>query len=193
MKASIPGTVRRMQTPSDDSPRRFRGRMAALLVLVIVSTVAVTGLLWVRSHGFSARATPGAFETAVARAVRSLAVPPAVRDLANPLQPTELRLARARDHFADHCATCHANDGSGKTMVNEGLYPPAHDLRSDDVQRMTDGELFHVIREGVRFTGMPGWGGDEETNWELVLFVRHLPGLTAVEEAMMREVNGERY
>ena len=78
-------------------------------------------------------------------------------------------------------------------MVNEGLYPPADDLRSDDVQKMPDGELFHVIREGVRFTGMPGWGGDDETNWELVLFVRHLPGLTAEEEAMMREVNGERY
>jgi mono/diheme cytochrome c family protein len=136
---------------------------------------------------------PSGFETFVAGVVRRLAIPPAVRGLKNPLEPTALRLARARDHFADHCATCHANDGGGKTAINSGLYPPAPDLRSEATQGRSDGELLHVIREGVRFTGMPGWGGDDEENWELVLFVRHLPKLSTEELSLMREVNGERY
>jgi len=41
---------------------------------------------------------------------------------------------------------------------------------------------------GSRFTGMPGWGGSDEENWKLVLFLRHLPNLTP--EEMMEDVKG---
>jgi mono/diheme cytochrome c family protein len=167
--------------------------IASLVLIGLCAAAALLGLRWARSHGFSARVKPSRFETLVAGLARSLAIPTAVRGLKNPLEPTALRLARARDHFADHCATCHANDGSGRTMINAGLYPPAPDLRSESTQGMRDGEMLHVIREGVRFTGMPGWGGSDEENWELILFVRHLPTLSIEELSLMREVNGERY
>ena len=114
---------------------------------------------------------------------------PAVRDRPNPLRATPLALAEARDHFADHCAFCHADDGSGKTPVNEGLYPPAPDLREAWTQGLTDGELFSIIENGIRFTGMPGWGGEGEENWKLVLFIRHLPKITPEELKLMGEVN----
>lgn len=181
-------------TPTSDRVGRAR-RVIGRLVVTAVALAGLVGaaFLWVRSHGFSARATPGSFEASAARFVRSIALPREVRARKNPLEPTEIRLAKARDHFADHCATCHANDGSGKTMINGGLYPPAGDLRGPEVQSLSDGELFHVIREGVRYTGMPGWGGDDTANWELVLFVRHLPALSPAELSLMREVNQERY
>ena len=108
----------------------------------------------------------------------------------NPLSPTPLNVAEGRDHFADHCAICHANDGSGKTMINEGLYPPAPDLRDRDTQQLSDGELLSIIKNGIRFTGMPGWGGEDNENWKLVLFVRHLPELSDKELELMKEVNG---
>lgn len=168
------------------------GRSVAVfaLVLTVISLAAGAGLLlWARGHGFSARVKPTAFEAALAGAVRRLAVPPAVRNLSNPVQISPILLAEARDHFADHCALCHGNDGSGRTPINEGLYPPAPDLRGEGTQVKTDGELFHAIREGVRFTGMPGWGGEDEENWTLVNFVRHLPNLTPEELEYMREVN----
>ena len=108
----------------------------------------------------------------------------------NPLAPTPLNIAEARDHFADHCAICHANDGGGKTMINEGLYPPAPDLRVRETQALSDGELLYIIKNGIRFTGMPGWGGDDEDNWKLVLFIRHLPELSDKERELMKEING---
>ena len=166
--------------------------MAAKLALLLTTLSLVAGVgfvLWARGHGFSARVKPSALERALAGAARKLAIPPAVRAMKNPLEPTPLRLAEARDHFADHCAVCHANDGSGRTAVNAGLYPPAPDMRGRETQGMTDGELLHTIREGVRFTGMPGWGGEDEENWKLVLFVRHLPELSPEEFELMREVN----
>jgi mono/diheme cytochrome c family protein len=101
-------------------------------------------------------------------------------------------VAEWRDLFADHCATCHANDGSGRTMINSGLYPPAPDLRGRETQGLTDGEIFSIIKNGIRFTGMPGFGGGDEENWKLVLFIRHLPKLSAEEIGMMEEINGQK-
>ena len=102
-------------------------------------------------------------------------------------------LADARAHFADHCAVCHANDGSGQTAIGQNLYPKAPDMRLDDTQRLTDGELYYIIQNGIRLTGMPGWGkeGDEndEDTWKLVHFTRHLGELTAAQLKDMKGLN----
>jgi len=129
-------------------------------------------------------------ETVVARYLRGFLMPSGAATLKNPLQPTPLNIAEARDHYADHCAICHANNGSGGTDINAGLYPPAPDMRDEDTQRLSDGELFYIIKNGIRFTGMPGWGGEDEENWKLVLFIRHLPRLTPKELELMQEING---
>lgn len=97
--------------------------------------------------------------------------------------------AEARDHFADHCAICHANNGSGKTQVNSALYPPAPDLRKPETQSLTEGEIFYIIKNGIRFMGMPGWGGEDLENWKLVLFIRRLPEITAKDIELMKEIN----
>ena len=57
-------------------------------------------------------------------------------------------------------------------------------------QELTDGEIFYIIKNGIRFTGMPGWGGEDEENWKLVLFIRRLPNLSETERELMKEVNG---
>lgn len=162
-----------------------------LLVLAVAAVgVGIAGYAYFVSHTFSARAKPSAVEAFIARRLRRLVTTPAVRDRPNPLQATPIALAEARDHFADHCAFCHGNDGTGKTAVNEGLYPPAPDLRDSWTQALTDGEIFAIIRDGIRFTGMPGWGGEDEENWKLVLFIRHLPKLTQEELELMKKAQG---
>ena len=93
---------------------------------------------------------------------------------------TPANLARARAHFADHCAICHANNGSGNTDIGRNLYPKAPDMRLPQTQNLTDGELYYTIHNGIRLTGMPAWGSAEkdEDSWELVLFIHNLPQLT---------------
>ena len=162
----------------------------ALFAAALAVCAAFAWLVWnVRSHSFSARVKPAAYEVFIARYARRLASEPGARTLKNPIEPTPLAVAEARDHYADHCATCHGNRGDGKTQINAGLYPPAPDMRKSDTQSLTDGELFYIIRNGIRFTGMPGWGGSDEDNWKLVLFIRHLPELTSKELEFMTEVN----
>jgi cytochrome c553 len=164
----------------------------SVLVLVLLVLIGIGGAaLFYRaaiSHGFSAREKPWAIEEFLARRLRRLATGPDATRMMNPFTPNPEILAKARDHFAEHCALCHAEDGSGKTEIGEGLYPPPSDLRQAETQEQSDGELFQIIRNGIRFTGMPGWGSvdSDEEIWELVLFVRHLPDQSAEEREHMR-------
>ena len=163
----------------------------AIALLVIASAGAGVALLL--RHGFSAREQPTALEAFVARHLRRLAIPHSARRAMNPVPAMSEILARARAHFADHCAICHANDGSGSTEIGKSLYPKAPDMRGSDTQALSDGELFYIIHNGIRFTGMPAWGArdpaEDRQSWELVRFIRHLPRLTEGELAEMRTLN----
>ena len=110
-----------------------------LIVSAIVVVAVVSGFLVVR-RGFSARDEPSAVEAVTARLVRRLAVPARSKSLANPVYPSDEVFAEARAHFADHCAVCHANDGSGNTTIGRNLYPKAPDMRLESTQSLTDGE-----------------------------------------------------
>jgi mono/diheme cytochrome c family protein len=164
-------------------------RKAVILVLAAFILLVGISYWYLTKYGFSARERPSALETMLARNARALATPAEARTLRNPLSQTEENLAEARHHFADHCAICHGNDGRGQTQIGSRTYPPAPDLRESGTQNLTDGEIFYIIKNGVRFTAMPGWGGEDEENWKLVLFIRHLPQLTDEEVKSMQEMN----
>ena len=168
-----------------------RGNLILLLVVVAVGLAVAAGAS-ILHNGLSARATPTAMEAMIARNVRHLAIPANARNEHNPIAASDETLKGARAHFADHCASCHANDGSGDTMYGKGLYPKPPNLRLEDTQKLSDGELFWIIENGVRFTGMPAFGGSahsQEDSWKLVLFIRYLPQLTMEDRVEMEREN----
>jgi mono/diheme cytochrome c family protein len=171
--------------------RRALWLLGGCLLGMIALGIAAVG--YIRASGLDARTQPGPLETRLARAIRPLAVPPATKASRNPVPLTVEALDEAMGHFADHCANCHANDGSGDTELGRGLYPKAPDMRLSATQNLSDGELFYVIEHGIRFTGMPAWrtgtSAGEEASWQLVHFIRHLPRLTAAEAERMQQLN----
>ena len=168
--------------------------LRAFLLLVGVAIVGgAVAAYAVASRGLSTRVAPSAIETSIALTMRRLATPSAVRSAANPVQPTPDVLEEALAHFADHCVTCHANDGSGNTDMGPSFYPPAPDMRAARTQQLTDGELFSIIENGIRLTGMPAWGTGtpegELGSWGLVHFIRRLPSLSPDDLARMETMN----
>ncbi len=163
-------------------------RLAAIAFVVVV--IAVIAML---RHGFSARDEPTAVERVIARTMRHWATPSDLRDRKNPVALTPEVLAEGRAHFADHCAVCHGNDGKGASGIGKQMYPRTPDMTLAATQRLSDGELFSIIENGVRLTGMPGFGnGTAESaadSWALVHFIRHLPKLTPREIAEMEKLN----
>jgi mono/diheme cytochrome c family protein len=166
---------------------------ALLVVLAIVVIGGVSLFYPVLRRGLSTRTEPSAAEEFVARTARRLATPRAVRSMNNPVQPTEEVLDEALAHFADHCASCHGNNGSGDTPIGRNLYPRAPDMRLAATQSLSDGELFSIIENGIRLTGMPAWGDGtrdgERGSWGLVRFIRRLPRLTPQDIERMEALN----
>ena len=165
-----------------------------LLGLVTAAVfLSAAGFAYLKSTGLSTRVEPGRIEALVARSARSMAIPSSARVVPNPIPLSADVITEGMAHYADHCATCHANDGSGKTEMGQGLYPRAPDMRLPPTQDLSDGELFYVIEHGIRFTGMPGWGTGTATgelaSWQLVHFMRHLPKLTPAELDAMKDRN----
>jgi len=168
--------------------------IVGLALLGLAAAIAASVL----HDGLSAKATPTRLEAVLARNARHLAIPTKARLAQNPVLDSPEEQREARLHFADHCAICHGNDGGGDTAIGGGLYPKPPDLRLPSTQELSDGELFWIIENGVRFTGMPAFAGNGEhtgnhdsaqDSWELVHFIRHLPHLTAAERAEMERYN----
>jgi len=164
----------------------------ALLVGLAVLMGAL-GVLYFVNSGVSAKEQPGRIEEFVARRVRNMAIARPAPSLANPVEYSAEVIADGRAHFADHCAICHANDGSGNTTIGRSMWPKAPDMRLAQTQNLSDGELFWIIENGIRFTGMPAWSSGtkegEVASWQLVHFIRRLPKLTPAELEQMESLN----
>ena len=166
---------------------------ASVLLVAVAIVLTLATFVWIGSRGISASAEPGPVETVIARTMRRLAMPRSARELTNPVPKSSAVLAEGMAHYADHCASCHANDGSGQTEMGTGLYPKAPDMRLKATQSLSDGELFYIIENGVRLTGMPAWstGTDagKTATWHLVHFIRELPRLTPEQIEQMETMN----
>jgi mono/diheme cytochrome c family protein len=170
-----------------------------MLIRLVVAFLALAGLaaigvvVWLGMRGIGTRSDPPAIEVSIARSARRFAIPAADRARPNPILATKGSIREGLEHWADHCASCHGNDGSGDTPVGGALYPRTPDLRQRPTQELQDGELFYIIENGVKLTGMAAWGTGtpegEQASWHLVNFIRHLPQLSDEELAEMADLN----
>jgi len=166
--------------------------MTKILLALLIVAAAVAGLYMFVQRGFSTRTEPGRIESSIAGHLRDWSVPAKYERMPNPVACSEEVFKQAQGHWADHCATCHANNGSGDSMLGRGLYPRPPDMRRSETQQESDGELYYTIKNGVRLSGMPAFGepGDADADsWKLVCFMRRLPQLTAGEERDMKKMN----
>jgi len=165
--------------------------IAAIVAFLLLA--AAIGFFRVLRYGFSARDEPTRVEAALARTMRHWSAPSSLRGRKNPVALTPAVLAAARAHFADHCASCHGNDGKGTSALGALMYPRTPDMTQPGTQALSDGEIFAIIENGVRLTGMPAFGSgtpqSAAESWALVHFIRHLPRLTREEIAEMEKLN----
>ncbi len=166
---------------------------------MVVIGLLIGGLfLYVRGEGFSAREQPTWMERTMARNARKIATPAGAKNLSNPRQQqTAEMIAEADEHFVEHCGICHGIDGRGDTLIGKNLYPKVPDMSQPETQQLSDGELYYIISNGIRLTGMPAWRFEDkpEAIWDLVSLIRRLPKLSPDElqrlQKAAREAGGE--
>lgn len=170
--------------------RRWVIGLSALFLLV--SGVCALYATHMVKHGFSTRTPPSGMETVMATNMRDMSVPARYKTMKNPVAATPEVIHEGLAHYADHCAVCHANNGSGDSILGKGMYPRPPKL-TGETQTMSDGEIYYPIVYGIRLSGMPAFGENATDNdlesWKLVAFIRHLPHLTPEEEQEMEHLN----
>ncbi len=171
-------------------------RTIMIIVLTVFAVLLVEFLaveIYFRTHKFSAKEKPSWLERAFAEHARNISTPSDAKSLTNPRPITEESMKEAREHFVEHCSMCHGVDGKGQSTIGQNLYPQAPDMTQGATQQKSDGELFYIISNGVRFTGMPAWEGADtpEAIWDLVSFIRRLPQLTPEELKELKQIAGE--
>jgi mono/diheme cytochrome c family protein len=149
------------------------------LALVIVLLIIVAGVfLFVSRFNLSALPEPGTRETILATRAKRLLIGRAARASSAP--GGAAKLATGRMIFMGECSVCHGNDGRTPSNAGRWMYPRTPDLGSKEVQEWSDPELHWIIKHGVRFSGMPGFGKvyNDEQLWQLVHYVRSLAAAT---------------
>jgi mono/diheme cytochrome c family protein len=113
----------------------------------------------------------------------------------NPFAKDPAAAATGLLHYKENCLSCHgAKDIDGEEL-SKGLNPAPPMLDMKDIQNRSDGELFWIISNGIRATGMPAFSPTrkEDEIWKIVSFVRRLPKLTDEEVAKLKAATEESH
>jgi mono/diheme cytochrome c family protein len=155
--------------------RWILGMVIAVVFAIILLIVGFTELR------IDALQEPGHLETIVATRAKHILIHRSSRnDIAQAPANRQSSLREGEMLFGGECAACHGADGHTLTDAGRWMYPRAADLTSPEVQQYSDRDLFWIVKNGVRFSGMPAFGRIEsdENIWDLVQYVRTLPGST---------------
>jgi len=146
---------------------------------------ALAGLLLCLTMACTANKQPSKIETALANAAKDVVIPIEASSAKNPLPSNDEVTRQGEQVYLGSCAMCHGADGHAHTDLGRYMYPPAMDLTSPHVQHWSEADLYWIIQNGVRLTGMPAWKNtlSEEDSWKLVRFIQNLPQWSATHQA----------
>jgi mono/diheme cytochrome c family protein len=148
-----------------------------LTVAILLALLAVAAIVMISRFEPGARQEPSHFEIALATRTKRyficrssrVGVPPPPKNL-------QASIEEGDKLFGTECAACHGDDGHKLTDAGRWMYPRAADLTLPDVQQYSDRDLFWIVKNGIRLSGMPAFGEVEsdEHIWNLIQFIRTL-------------------
>ena len=148
--------------------------LVVLIALAVAAVVVIVGFTQIK---LDALQEPGHLETAFATGAKHLLVRWSSRE-GIPPAPTNLQasIEEGDKLYATDCSMCHGPDGHTPTDSGRWMYPRASDLTSPEVQQYSDRDLFWIVKNGIRLSGMPAFGRveSEEHIWNLVHYVKTL-------------------
>jgi mono/diheme cytochrome c family protein len=151
-------------------------RHFSLGVIVVIVLIVVVALIVVSQMDLSAQPEPGGSEARFATATKHWLIGKAARVVPPEPQATSADQENGNMLYGMDCDICHGKDGRHPTEAGRNMYPRVPDLGSPAVQRWSDAQLFWIVKNGVRYSGMPAFGkvqSDKEI-WDLVHYVRSL-------------------
>jgi mono/diheme cytochrome c family protein len=153
--------------------------VVTVLAVLLVQFLAAVGIIY--SGVFNVAATDphwslthAIFEAARVRSIKANASGiKAPADLSD-----QKRIVAGTSHFAEHCALCHSAPGVEPSELAKGMYPQPPVLTSA-AKQWSPGELFWIIRNGIKMSGMSAWPDhSDEDIWSIIAFLQKLPSMS---------------
>ena len=150
-------------------------------ILAVLAAQALGAVAFVYSGVFNVAATDPHW--GVTRAILEATRVRSIKAQASGVKPPanladHKRVVAGTSHFADHCSSCHSAPGVDVGEIAKGMYPPPPVLK-DAARQWSSGELFWIIRNGIKMSGMPAWPDhSDEDIWNIVAFLGRLPAMT---------------
>lgn len=150
-------------------------RTKSVIIIAATGLVAIAGVALALQFDLSALPEPGRVEVELATHAKHFLIRRASRSSV-PAQLSDVNTAEGKRLYETECAMCHGVDGRARTDNGRWMYPRAADLRSTAVKKYSERELFWILKNGIRLSGMPAFGKVEtdEHIWEIVQYVRSL-------------------
>ena len=148
------------------------------ILIGIIATVAafvLGGFIWISFAGLymGADVKPGNVERQLANYTRDRAIAVYSPSHTEPPAPDPAVLQQGQHLYKQNCDMCHG-DSQHAGPLHNAVYPKAPPLLlkpPDD----PDSRIYWVIDHGIRFTGMPAWGHQLNSDqiWSIVVFLKH--------------------
>jgi mono/diheme cytochrome c family protein len=148
-----------------------------LIAVVIILIVVGGGAYWIVTFDISAVHPPGRAETSIAGTMKEWYIGRGARNVPTPTVVNNASsVSQGEALYSMACAQCHGPDGRKPMPVGETMNPRVPNLSSHDTQEMSDKELFWIIKNGLRFSGMPGFAklNSDPEIWQITYYVRSL-------------------
>lgn len=148
---------------------------------IVAIALIVAGMYVFLEFGFmSFRAdqSPSAFETKYAMKAVDASTRRNAPHVTHPSPATDTSLFDSMKLYKEHCASCHGDPVTPQRVLGKSFYPPAPQFMTD-APDMPANENFYIIKHGIRFTGMPGWGKllSDAQIWQLTAFLSQMEKL----------------
>jgi mono/diheme cytochrome c family protein len=160
---------------------------AGVVVTVLVG-LAIAGFVFATGRFNVAATAPPDFADKLAPWVLDKSIERGAKSVTDPVSKDPNAVALGLTHYRENCLPCHEVPGVEAAEFHEGMNPSPPDMDAEGVQHQSDAELFWVIKNGIRMTGMPAFGvnhKDEEIR-HIVAFVRHVTQLTNAERQALK-------
>lgn len=162
--------------------------LAGFLVGLLVVALGLAAILATGAYNVAASSPPSKLETRIATFALNKSVGKRAPGGKNPFAASPQVLGQGFAHYKENCVACHGAPGVDASEAADGLNPPAPDLTLPRVQARPDGEIFWIVSNGIKMTGMPAFSPTHKPDecWKLVAFLRHLPEITEEEKKILK-------
>ncbi len=158
-----------------------------VFVGLIVLPCALLFAAWSGRLPVHADANPSRFETSFARYAFNRAIKRA-RLTNNPNAVTDETLLEGLKLYRNNCAGCHGTPAMTSDWGSSHFYPRVPQFGQQAPKRI-EGEIFYIVRHGIRYSGMGGWSNlmNEESTWKVAALLSRLDRLPAAVDTEWRK------